>query len=274
MSRTSQRATFRMIAALVVPAYRAVATPRWRGTENLPASGGFVVAANHLTELDPITVAHMLYRAGVMPRFLAKESLFRIPVVGRLLTRIGQVPVYRGTSRAKDSLEAAFAELAEGGAIIVYPEGTITRDPLMWPMRGRTGAARLALQAGVPVVPVAHWGDHQILYRDPQGHRSVSLFPPKRVRGAVGRPLHTEDLVPGGLQHPGHPSAAELARATSTIMAAVTGLLAELREEPAPREPVDPRGAAAASSEETTQNAAGPAPPEDRLGTAGGSVAP
>ncbi|WP_330446899.1 1-acyl-sn-glycerol-3-phosphate acyltransferase [Kocuria rhizophila] len=268
MSRTSQRSTFRVIAAMVIPVYRCLATPRWRGTENVPASGGFVVVANHLTEIDPITVAYPVYKAGVMPRFLAKESLFRGPVLGALLRRIGQVPVYRGTSRAKDSLTAAFEELRSGGAIIVYPEGTITRDPRMWPMRGRTGAARLALQAGVPVVPVAHWGDQEILYRDPQGKRTVDLFPPKRVHGIIGAPLDAEDLVPGGLRHPGHPSSEELALATSAIMDAVAGLLGELRGEPAPRELMDPRGRRAASS------SAGEDAPAEDFGDAGGSVAP
>ena len=290
MSRTSQRSTFRVIAAGVIPVYRSLAVPRWRGTENFPATGGFVVAANHLTELDPIVVAHAVYRAGIMPRFLAKESLVRIPVVGRLLSRIGQVPVYRGTTRAKDSLDAAFTELDGGGAIIVYPEGTITRDPGMWPMRGRTGAARLALQAGVPVVPVAHWGDQEILYRDPEGHRTAHPFPPKRVHGVVGTPLHAEDLVPGGLAHPGHPTAEELAHATTVIMAAVAELLGELRGEAAPRDLMDPRaGRAAASSGGTAAAATGSAPEDDaarapgtvpgeadpgaELGSAGGSVA-
>ncbi|RLY94711.1 1-acyl-sn-glycerol-3-phosphate acyltransferase [Kocuria tytonicola] len=287
MSRTSQRSTFRVLAAGIVPVYRSLAVPHWRGTENFPAAGGFVVAANHLTELDPIVVAHAVYRAGIMPRFLAKESLFRIPVVGRLLSRIGQVPVYRGTSRAKDSLDAAFTELDSGGAIIVYPEGTITRDPRMWPMRGRTGAARLALQAGVPVVPVAHWGDQEILYRDPEGHRTAHPFPPKRVHGVVGTPLHAEDLVPGGLAHPGHPTANELAHATTVIMAAVAELLGELRGEPAPRDLMDPRadraasssgGAAAATagaaSEDDAARAPGETDPGDEPSSAGGSVAP
>ena len=263
--------------------YRALAVPRWRGTENFPASGGFVVAANHLTELDPIVVAHAVYRAGIMPRFLAKESLFRVPVVGRLLSRIGQVPVYRGTSRAKDSLDAAFTELASGGAVIVYPEGTITRDPQMWPMRGRTGAARLALQAGVPVVPVAHWGDQEILYRDPEGHRTAHPFPPRRVNGVVGAPLHAADLVPGGLRHPGHPTSEELAQATAVIMDTVAGLLGELRGEAAPRELMDPRTPRAASSSRAAQGNGSPhasgasrsgTAPGEEARSAGGSVAP
>ena len=241
MSRTSQRSTFRVLAGTVIPVYRLFARSHWRGRENFPGSGGFVVAANHLTELDPITVAYPVYASGIMPRFLAKESLFRVPVVGTIIAKIGQVPVYRGTSRAKDSLVAALAELDSGGAVIVYPEGTITLDTEMWPMRGRTGAARLALKAGVPVVPMAHWGDQEILYRDPSGHRTVSLWPRKRVDVLVGEPMHPEDLVPGGLQRPGHPSSDELTKATESIMGAITDLLGELRQEEVPRELFDPR---------------------------------
>ena len=241
MSRTSQRSTFRVLAGMVIPVYRLFARSHWRGRENFPDSGGFVVVANHLTELDPITVAYPVYASGIMPRFLAKESLFRVPVVGTIIAKIGQVPVYRGTSRAKDSLVAALAELDSGGAVIVYPEGTITLDTEMWPMRGRTGAARLALKAGVPVVPMAHWGDQEILYRDPRGHRTVSLWPRKRVDVLVGEPMHPEDLVPGGLQRPGHPSSDELTKATESIMGAITDLLGELRQEEAPRELFDPR---------------------------------
>lgn len=302
MSRTSQRSVFRLLAAVVIPIYRSLAVPRWSGQENFPAEGGFVVVSNHVTEIDPITVAYSVYKAGIMPRFLAKESLFRVPVVGTVLKRTGQVPVYRGSTRAKDSLVAARAELDSGGAIIVYPEGTITRDPHMWPMRGRTGAARLALETGVPVVPMAHWGDQEILYRDPQGHRTFSAWPPKRVTGTIGAPLHPEDLVPGGLARPGHPSPEELAHATEVLMAAVTRLTGELRGETPPSEPFDPRRDAAQGPGATTADAAsaeaadtaddGASPAEARrasdaapgsapvadpgapLGNAGGSVAP
>ena len=278
MSRTSQRSTFRVLAGMVIPVYRLFTRSHWRGRENFPDSGGFVVVANHLTELDPITVAYPVYASGIMPRFLAKESLFRVPVVGTIIAKIGQVPVYRGTSRAKDSLVAALAELDSGGAVIVYPEGTITLDPRMWPMRGRTGAARLALKAGVPVVPMAHWGDQEILYRDPSGHRTVSLWPRKRVDVLVGEPMRPEDLVSGGLERPGHPSSDELTKATESIMGAITDLLGELRQDEAPRELFDPRAGAARSddaahSHDAARDADGAAP-EDGLGAAGGRVTP
>lgn len=241
MSRTSQRSTYRVLAGIAIPLYRLVAKISWRGTENFPDSGGFVVAANHLTEIDPITVAYPVYKSGIMPRFLAKESLFRVPVIGRLLTHIGMVPVYRGTTRAKDSLEAAFIELNDGGAILVYPEGTVTRDPRMWPMRAHTGASRLSLQGQVPVVPMAHWGDQEVLYRDPQGKRTFNLFPPKKVRVLIGEPLLPQDLMRPGKHSTDQPTADDLNYATTVIMERITDLLAELRAEVAPADRFNPR---------------------------------
>lgn len=241
MSRTSKRPLFAVVAGVLGPLYRVAAAAQWHGIENLPASGGFVIAPNHLTELDPVTVGYPVYRAGIMPRFLAKESLFRVPVVGALLRGMGHVPVYRWGPRAKDSLEAAFAELADGGVIVVYPEGTVTRDPEMWPMRAHTGAARLALGAGVPVIPVGHWGDQDILYRDPDRHRTWSVFPRKQVGVRFGRPLWPRDLLPGGSEATPRPSAEQLNHATTVIMDRITDLVADLRGQRPPATRFDPR---------------------------------
>lgn len=241
MSRTSQRSAFRVAAGIAKPLYRMLARIEWSGTENFPATGGFVVAANHLSEIDPITVAFPVYQSGIMPRFLAKESLFRVPVFGWVLNRLGMVPVHRGSARAKDSLEAAFTELADGGAVLVYPEGTVTKDPQMWPMRGYTGAARMVFATGAPVVPAAHWGDQDVLYKDPQGRRTWSLFPRKQVRVVFGEPLYPRDLVPVGHDVPEHLGAEDLSHATTVIMDRITELLAGLRGDEPPAQRFDPR---------------------------------
>ncbi|MEX5270171.1 lysophospholipid acyltransferase family protein [Kocuria sabuli] len=237
MSRTSNRRLFRVLAGLVKPAYRLVARLRWTGAEHLPAEGGFIVVPNHLTELDPLTVAITLYDNGIMPRFLAKEPLFRAPVVGPVLRATGQVPVLRGSADAGAALTAARAELASGGAVVIYPEGTLTHDPDRWPMTGHTGAARLALATGAPVVPLAHWGDQEVLDRAPSsGRLAVSLFPRKDVRVRIGRPVDLtpwRDGVPG-LSHPAGRHAARLEDATDAIMHALTRELAALRGAEAP----------------------------------------
>ena len=244
MSRTSNRRLFRVLAGVVKPAYRLAARLRWTGEENLPAQGGFVVVPNHLTELDPLTVAITLYDNGIMPRFLAKEPLFRVPVVGSALRATGQVPVLRGTPDAAGALTAARAELDSGGAVVVYPEGTLTRDPDQWPMTGHTGAARLALATGVPVVPLAHWGDQAILSCDRSGRRTLGLFPRRDVRVRIGPPV---DLTAwrGDVPDPAQPvgrQAAALEEATDAIMAAVARELAVLRGADAPSRLWDRRG--------------------------------
>ncbi|MGO2807066.1 MAG: lysophospholipid acyltransferase family protein, partial [Glutamicibacter arilaitensis] len=128
----------------------------WKGFETLP-QGGYILCPNHLTEIDPLVVGHAIYSNGRLPRWLAKESLFNVPVLGWMLRETGQVPVARSATSAGESLKAAKRVLDAGGVIVIYPEGTLTRDPNLWPMVGRTGAARLALQTGAPVVPMAHW---------------------------------------------------------------------------------------------------------------------
>jgi 1-acyl-sn-glycerol-3-phosphate acyltransferase len=219
------RLTWGIVAGVARPLLNVLIGKRHEGFEKLP-QGGFIACPNHVTEFDPLVVGHALFNHGAMPRFMAKESLFRIPVVGAVLRATGQVPVERSSAGANRSLAAARGLLESGGAIIVYPEGTLTRDPDLWPMRGRTGAARLALQTGAPVVPIAHWGAQELFPRYAKG---LKPFPRKHVRVVVGDPVDLSDLA-------GTPmTRTVLEEATNRIMAALTAQLAGIRgEEPPP----------------------------------------
>ena len=224
------QATFVLVAAIVRTAMNAMMNKKWEGLENLPA-GGFIAAPNHCTEIDPLIVGHLLYNQKRAPHFLAKAGLFKVPVLGAVLRATRQIPVERSTAGANRSLQLAQEIVADGGAIIIYPEGTLTRDPALWPMRGHTGAARLALEAGIPVVPIAHWGAHEVL---PRYAKRFHLFPRKTSRVMVGKPV---DLS----QYAGRPlDKATLSAATETIMDAVTALLASIRGEEPPAERWDP----------------------------------
>ena len=201
------------------------ARPRFEGLENLPRSGGVVVAANHLSHIDPIYSGLAVHLARRAPRFLAKDSLWRVPVLGTVLRGAEQIPVFRGTADARASLRGGVAALEQGKALIVYPEGTITRDPAHWPMRPRTGVARLALASDAPVVPMVHWGTQRVLdgYR-----RRYRPLPRTTVTVRIGAPL---DLSP----YRDRPvDAAVLREVTDLIMGRVRELLAEVRGEPAP----------------------------------------
>ncbi|MEE6296245.1 lysophospholipid acyltransferase family protein [Georgenia wangjunii] len=196
----------------------------WRGAEHLPV-GGFIAAGNHLTNVDPLTFAHFLYDNGRAPKILAKHSLFAVPFLGWVLRKTGQIPVQRGSARAGDSLGPAIAALDAGECVAVFPEGTLTRDPDLWPMEAKTGVARLALSTRVPVVPIAQWG-----MQDLMGRYSAVLkpFPPKDVHVVAGPPVDLSDLY----DRP--QDSAALREATSRVMAAITALLAEIRQEEPP----------------------------------------
>lgn len=205
----------------------------WRGQQHLPATGGVIVVVNHISNVDPLAVGQYLAFSGRWPRFLAKASLFRIPLVGAVIRACGQIPVQRRSAAAKDALDAAVAAVEQGRAVVVYPEGTISDDPGLWPMRGHTGAARIALQTAAPVVPVGQWGAQQIMY----GHRITwpRLLPRATFRLTAGPPVPLDDLR-------GLPLTADvLAQATERIMVAITDLVAELRGEQPPAVRFDPR---------------------------------
>lgn len=223
---------YRTAAALVLPFVNVTTRQEWHGWEHLPASGGFVAAPNHISYFDPFTVAHYLYRAGCVPYFLGKEEVFRIPVFGRLLHASGQVPVYRKSGQASDAYRAAVAGVEEGKCIVIYPEGTLTRDPDLWPMAGRTGAARVALQTRRPVIPIAHWGGQEIL---PTYSKRVHLVPRHTVQVAAGPAVDLTDLYARPIDGP------TLREATSRIMARITVLLEEIRGATAPPVRHDPR---------------------------------
>ncbi|WP_448061438.1 lysophospholipid acyltransferase family protein [Cellulomonas hominis] len=208
----------------------------WRGTEHLPVTTGYIAAANHMTNVDPITVAHYLYDNGSAPKILAKASLFSVPLLGGILRSTGQIPVHRGTTDAGRSLEDAGRALADGECVVVFPEGTLTRDPDLWPMVAKTGVARLALTTRVPVIPIAQWGAQRLLGRYSKVFRPV---PPKTISILAGPPVVLDDLYDRPLD------AATLRKATDRVMAAITALLEELRGEQAPAERYDPRRARA-----------------------------
>lgn len=223
---------YRAIARLLRPIMMAVTRRDWHGAEHLPREGGFIAVANHMTNVDPLTFAHFLYDNGIAPKVLAKSSLFSVPVLGRLLTASGQIPVFRNSARAGESLVAAEAALAEGECVAVFPEGTLTRDPDLWPMLAKTGVARLALTTRAPVIPIAQWGPQDLL--GPYG-KVPRLVPPKRITVVAGPPVDLADLY-------GRPlDAATLREATDRIMGEVTRLLADIRGETAPTTPWDPR---------------------------------
>lgn len=217
----------RLAVVVIYPAVSVFFKVRWRGREHIPATGGAIVVVNHVSYVDPLTFARFVWDAGRIPRFLAKDSLFKLPFVGSVLRGAAQIPVSRGTVDAQKSIEHAVAALKDGELVCIYPEGTVTKDPGYWPMVGRTGVARLALSTDVPVIPVAQWGAQRAVDVDLKRYRPL---PRHEALCLAGPPV---DLS----AYRGRPMTAELLReVTDEIMVAVRDLLAELRGEEPPKE--------------------------------------
>lgn len=228
--RTMPRAT-RIIVGILRPFLMVVTKRDWQGVENLP-DGGYVLAPNHLSHLDPITISHFMVDHGITPRFLAKDTLMKAKGIGWILTRAEQIPVFRSTAGAAESLRAAEQAVLAGEVVTIYPEGTITRDPGAWPMSGKTGAVRVALATGRPLVPVLQWGPQEILW--PYA-KKMRWLPRKTMHVRVGKPLDLSDFEGRELTEE------LLTQATDRLMDELTAMMSTLRGELPPPERIDIR---------------------------------
>ncbi|MGN6609575.1 MAG: lysophospholipid acyltransferase family protein [Jatrophihabitans sp.] len=199
---------------------------RWRNIERVPATGGVIVVVNHVSHVDPFIVSKFILDAARVPRFLAKEAIFEVPVVGWGMRKMGHIPVRRDTADAALALQSAVEKLRSGALVVLHPEGTVTRDPDGWPMSAKTGTARLWLLAPeVPVIPVAQWG---VQSRWDFYTRTIKPFPRARHTLSVGEPIDLSRF------RGAEPTPAVLREMTDVIMKRLREDVAELRGEPAP----------------------------------------
>jgi 1-acyl-sn-glycerol-3-phosphate acyltransferase len=211
----------RFAVGLVLPLLTVWTKRIWTGQEHVPRTGGVILVPNHVSHFDPLVIAHFVYGLGRWPRFLGKASLWKVPVLGFLLRKVKQIPVERGSVEAVKSLDVLVDALQQGAVVVIYPEGTTTREPGLWPMRGKTGAARLALVTGAPVIPVANWGPERVF--DPRTNR-INFRPRTPVRVTAGPPVDLSRWVGEA------PTRAVLDDMTDTIMIAIRDLLATIRD--------------------------------------------
>ncbi|GAA1271965.1 lysophospholipid acyltransferase family protein [Saccharothrix xinjiangensis] len=192
-----------------------------------------LLASNHIGNLDPFVLIAACRKIGVSPRFLLAGGLLDAPVLGPALKASGHVRVDRSSANAGEAYHRTVEALKRGGPIAMYPEGRISLDPGLWPERGKTGAARLALSGGVPVVPISQWGAHEAVYwgnTRVQNWDDAKPYLTSYVRGLrrrptfklhFGEPVDLSDLEYG---EPGHAR-----RAHERIMRAITEGLVPLR---------------------------------------------
>jgi 1-acyl-sn-glycerol-3-phosphate acyltransferase len=221
--RTRGRMSYGMLAAIVVvhPVSSLMFRLRYRHAERLPPRGPVLLVANHVSILDPLACARLVFDNGRLPHFLAKQSVFK-GFAGTLLHSAGQIPVARFSAEAHEALDAAKADLDAGNVVVIYPEGSVTRDPDWWPMQARTGVARLALTTDAVVLPVAQWGPQEVhdyhrkklrlRFRAPAEYLVGEPIDLSAQRGSAegdDRPDHGARARPAG-RAPGCPRAGEL----------------------------------------------------------------
>ncbi len=205
-----------------------------QGTEYLeaeyPPNDGVIIAANHMSWFDPMSIGHALVDSGRPPHFLAKDKLFTMPGLSFIMNNADQIPVYRETDNATDAIRDAIDALEDGQTVLIYPEGTMTRDEDYWMMSGRTGVAQLALASGAPVIPAAQWGPQEIMR---PYHNEFKVFPRKTMHTHFGPPVDLSDYqnvpVTNKVLH----------EVTNRIVDTITGMLEEIRGEKAPDERLD-----------------------------------
>lgn len=222
---------YKICAWIIIPVLRCVSRHEWSGVENIPKAGPVIIASNHISYSDVLFLTEFLYLNGRAPRYIGKNSLFEIPIIGRILYAAEQIPVKRESQDASSALDHALATLTAGHMVGVYPEGTLTRDENLWPMVAKTGIARLAILTQAPVIPVAAWGPQRVL---PPYSRRVHFWPRSKVIYRAGPAVDLSHWY-GKIEDP-----QALIEATAKVMRTLTEMLQEIRGESGPTLIFDP----------------------------------
>ncbi|WP_026460094.1 lysophospholipid acyltransferase family protein [Schaalia suimastitidis] len=204
------------------------------GAEHIPTDGGFIAVCNHVSYVDGVLSCWQMARMGVPVRIMAKIELFSVPVVGAIFRALRLVPVDRKSKVPGAALAPTAEALRSGEAVAIYPEGTLTSDPDFWPMKLKTGAARLALDTQVPVIPYVQWGGQKIF---PDGVKFPDIRPGRKVTAVVGTPVDLSDLY----SEAGSADHEAVEEATRRIHAALVAEVAAIRGETPPDGTWDPQ---------------------------------
>jgi len=256
--------------AVFYPVTAILGRRRFQGLENITVSGPILMVGNHISQLDPVYDAVFVRKAGRWPRFMAKASLWKVPVARNVLVGTRQIPVERNAGAGRAILDHAIGALDDGAVVLIYPEGTTTKDPEYWPMKPRAGVAILALSGDYPVIPFVNWGTHQVLDTR-EGKVRFRPFPRRDIVVRAGTPIDLSAYRGKELD------ARTLLAVTNVIMNAVRDLLAEVRQETPPKRFFDPKKLEKKQAQQVEKaaadSAAGPSA-EAAAGEAAATVAP
>lgn len=194
-----------------------------------------LLAANHIGNVDALVLVAACAHRRLAPKFLVTGGLFDTPVLGKLMRDARHVRVDRDAPRASEALQRAVTALGQDHRpLLVYPEGRVSIEPGLWPERGKTGVARMALATGVPVIPVSQWGAHEAMSygttTQPNGFGDFWRLFVSWVKALRHRPrLKVHFGAPVDLSGLSAERVGDAARARDRIMFAITDGLAPLR---------------------------------------------
>jgi 1-acyl-sn-glycerol-3-phosphate acyltransferase len=220
---TKREPIYVLTRSIVIPAMHVWFRWHIEGLENIAGQGPAIVAFNHIAYLDPLAIGYVVDRAGRRPRFLAKAELFRDKRIAWVLRGCGQIEVKRGTVDAPAALRNALDALERGEVIVIFPEGTVTTHPDLDPMPPKTGAARLALLSGAPLIPGSIWGTANVW---PKGY-AHRWRPRQEIVVRMGEPMKFPQQIdtPGAWQEAGRSIVDEI----STLLAGIRPLVPDRR---------------------------------------------
>ncbi len=202
-----------------------------RGAVQALPDGPLIVVANHTSMADGVLLAIAGRKLGRPFRMLGTAGIIEAPVLRFVFRRLGYIPVRRKSTNPAGVLEPASQALRAGEVIALYPEGRITRDRRFWPERSKTGAVRLALETGAPIVPIATVGAERVVGRKRKLLRlftNVVIRPSVRMR--VGTPIDVRSMV----HDYNNPTNEEVRAAADNVMSVLVKMVEELRGEEAP----------------------------------------
>jgi len=204
--------------AVLVPLLTLLFRIRLIGVNNIPKQGPVIVACNHISYFDPLCHAKLIDKSGRKARFFAKAELWKNPFLKFVLTHAHQIPVERGSGET-GPVEKAIEWIHKGELVVIYPEATITTNPDLTPMQGKTGVGRVALATGAPVVPIAVWGSHWVR---PKKRKPVHKWR-RLILLKAGEPMYFDDLK-------GRDEAEAAREATDRVIGELDRLVRELHK--------------------------------------------
>ncbi|MFT8650619.1 MAG: lysophospholipid acyltransferase family protein [Bifidobacterium psychraerophilum] len=203
------------------------------GLENVPETGTFITAATHVTQFDVFIPMMSIFHMGRRPRYMAKAEMAGWPIIGKWFRLVGMQPVPRRTGQARVIEEESINIITGGRPLTVWPEGTVTRDPLKWPMSLKPGIGYIALESSrrlgrqVPLFPAVTWGAASINHWWP--------WPRKNVVLCYDTALDYADLLADVDTWGDKPPADAVNELTERVRARMEALMSEIRgEEPPP----------------------------------------